>query len=320
MQTEKPYLRHLTCSDDLKTTPPEIRAAFVQQALEKGRRAIPYVQQARALKVAASKADTPRDLLSISKINAALLTAAGVSGKSEGHIRHEAKDEAIQGLIEKYLVPAGDLFVEELVFRFLLIRGDTLGGVMRNYIGNLAQIKLTNAIIANLSNSGLDYHWSSTREKRWNPSSTYEDMAGETLISGIGWEDGDTHRTLLFNRQVPALEKKNVDAIFLNCEHNESAETIRDYPKYIALGELKGGIDPAGADEHWKTAQSSLERIRDGFKKLDLKPQCFFVAAAIEIYMAHEIWAQLADDRLSNAANLTNSNQVASLVDWLCDL
>ncbi len=28
--------------------------------------------------------------------------------------------------------------------------------------------------------------------------------------------------------------------------------------KTLMLGELKGGIDPAGADEHWKTANTVL--------------------------------------------------------------
>lgn len=52
--------------------------------------------------------------------------------------------------------------------------------------------------------------------------------------------------------------------------------------KYLALGELKGGIDPAGADEHWKTANSALQRIRTGFAKKSLTPYTFFIGAAIE--------------------------------------
>ena len=39
-----------------------------------------------------------------------------------------------------------------------------------------------------------------------------------------------------------------------------SPETLHvENPKhYLACGELKGGIDPAGADEHWKTAGKAL--------------------------------------------------------------
>ena len=89
---------------------------------------------------------------------------------------------------------------------------------------------------------------------------------------------------------------------------------------YIALGELKGGIDPAGADEHWKTARTSLSRIRDAFNGHELSPHLFFVGGAIENSMAEEIWNQLEDNTLGNAANLTDANQVASLCRWLCNL
>ena len=44
------------------------------------------------------------------------------------------------------------------------------------------------------------------------------------------------------------------------------------------------------------------------------------VGAAIENSMAEEIWHQLEDGTLSNAANLTNADQVASLCGWLCSL
>ncbi|MBC7238119.1 MAG: restriction endonuclease, partial [Chloroflexi bacterium] len=89
---------------------------------------------------------------------------------------------------------------------------------------------------------------------------------------------------------------------------------------YIALGELTGGIDPAGADEHWKTASSALSRIRDAFTDVGYEPFTFFLGAAIENRMAMEIWDQLEDGTLTNAANLMDMDQVASLIHWLCIL
>ncbi len=87
--------------------------------------------------------------------------------------------------------------------------------------------------------------------------------------------------------------------------------------KYLALGELKGGIDPAGADEHWKTANSALDRIRNAFSDNNSNPQTFFIGAAIENAMAQEIYQQLVKNTLSNGANLTNESQVVSLCNWL---
>lgn len=95
---------------------------------------------------------------------------------------------------------------------------------------------------------------------------------------------------------------------------------VRDAELYIALGELKGGIDPAGADEHWKTANSHLGRIRRSFGALPSSPQLFFVGNAIEASMAGEIWNQLESGDLANAANLTDDRQTVSLVSWLCQL
>lgn len=89
---------------------------------------------------------------------------------------------------------------------------------------------------------------------------------------------------------------------------------------YLALGELKGGIDPAGADEHWKTARTALSRIQEAFAKHKLKPHTFFIGAAIEAKMAKEIWAMLKRGTIENAANLTNDHQIASMTRWLCSL
>ena len=97
-------------------------------------------------------------------------------------------------------------------------------------------------------------------------------------------------------------------------------ETIASPNSYIVLGELKGGIDPAGADEHWKTANSALGRIRKSFAKHSKTPGTFSVGAAIENSMAKEIYDQLTKKTLSNAANLTNDTQVISLCEWLVEI
>ncbi|GAB4461310.1 MAG: hypothetical protein OHK0029_26460 [Armatimonadaceae bacterium] len=89
---------------------------------------------------------------------------------------------------------------------------------------------------------------------------------------------------------------------------------------FLACGELKGGIDPAGADEHWKTAATTLQRIRATFQTKDLSPSLFFAGAAIEKSMAEEIFQQLQSGELSYAANRTRENQMNALADWLIQL
>ena len=111
-----------------------------------------------------------------------------------------------------------------------------------------------------------------------------------------------------------------MDLCLLNCTHQELLTSYKLPKNYIAFGELKGGIDPAGADEHWKTAKSALSRIRSAFKSKKLFPYTFFVGAAIESKMASEIWLELKTGILHNAANLTDVDQLTSLCNWLSQL
>jgi hypothetical protein len=315
----RPYRNHLQSSDDLVTTYEATRAGFVTLALEKNRRATPYVAEARALQEAASLAKTPADLMRIEGIQAGLLTAAGLSDKALNSLLPQDKQEAIQGLVKNFLEPAGAKFVEELVFRFLLTRGETLGGSMRNVGGALAQRKLARAIISSLTIAGIAYRWQDSKTRKWIEKSD-DDLDIESNLRGLHWQSEGSERTLIYNLTVP-LVKNNVDLCLFNLAPDQLDATEHARAKsYIALGELKGGIDPAGADEHWKTARTALERIRLAFTKARATPQTFFVGAAVEKKMADEIWDQLQNKTLHNAANLNEEKQVTSISRWLCNL
>lgn len=285
----KPYLFHLKSAADLETTNHGTRAGFAALALERNRRATPYVEQARALKHAASQAKHPAELLEIPGIQSALVAVSGVN------------------------------FVEELVFRFLLTRGDTLGGSMRNIGGFMAQKKLTRSIIAHLRLAGKTCKWLHSETNVW--ADLPEDDADiELYLRGLCWVSKGKPRTLVYNLTVPFF-RNNVDLSLFNCSSESlSKDTRRSPDSYIALGELKGGIDPAGADEHWKTARTALDRIHKAFAKHKVKPHTFFIGAAIEAKMAAEIWTLLKRGVLENAANLTDEDQIASITRWLCGL
>ncbi|MCX8506341.1 MAG: restriction endonuclease, partial [Alphaproteobacteria bacterium] len=196
---------------------------------------------------------------------------------------------------------------------------DTLGGSMRNIGGVLAQRKFTRSIISCLNIAGTNYHWTARKNIEWNlGKSSVEDTDIELNLSGISWKNEKGFRTLYFNLTVPSV-KNNIDiCLFDSSWKSFGIEKIKDPHSYLALGELKGGIDPAGADEHWKTARTALLRIQNGF--LQQNPHTFFVGAAIEKKMANEIWSLLKDGTISNAANLTNQLQLTSITNWLCNL
>ena len=164
-----PFKNHLKSYKDLITPYEETRAGFIILALEKNRTATPFVEEAKALKVFASRAETPRNLLGINEIQDSLLTAAGVSDKAKTHLQEEDKQEAIKGLIENFLEPSGRSFVDELVYRFLLTRGDSLGGRMRNLGGKLGEWRFTRTLMSTCSVSGINLEYLDLKSNNWMP-------------------------------------------------------------------------------------------------------------------------------------------------------
>ncbi|MYC75389.1 restriction endonuclease [Candidatus Poribacteria bacterium] len=202
------YLRHLSTNADLVTAAEEIRSGFVALALERNRQATPFVEQARALKVSAMSAKRPRDLLEIEGIRTALLAAAGFSDKATKQTEKKDQTSAIQDFIEKFLEPAGSHFVEELVYRFLLTRGDSLGGSMRNIAGKLAERKVTRAIISALTLTGTTYQWLSAVSNTWLTGGS-NDVDIELSLKALSWKKHEETRTLIYNRTIP-LVRKNI--------------------------------------------------------------------------------------------------------------
>jgi len=307
--------------EDLVTSREQTRAGFIAFALEKNRRSTPIIESAKSFKVLASKAKTAKDLLNISEIQPALLTAAGLSDKAVNYFNEEDKKKAILGLIENFLEPAGKYFVDEVVYRYLLIKGDSLGGSMRNIVGAIAQQKFVRTLLSNLSISGTNYQWLDIKTKNWEEKPS-NDFAIEEQLKALSWKTPKgRNRVLAFNLNIPIV-KNNIDICLFNAdiETYNNGIIVNTPEKIIMLGELKGGIDPAGADEHWKTGNTALNRIRESFAKNDLKIDTSFIAAAIEKKMATEIFSQLQSKTLSNAANLTIDEQLVSYCDWLLKL
>lgn len=309
-------------ADDLVTSREKTRAGFISLALEKNYLAVPYVDEAKALKALASKVSKPKDLLQVQDLRVGLLTASGLSEKSLNYLTENDKTLAIEGMIEKFLEPAGDGFVDELVYRYLLTKGDALGGKARNLAGVLGERKFLRSMLSVFNLSGINYQWKDDDTDTWLPKPE-DDTGIEKRIRGFFWSKKGVNRLLIMNITVPIV-KKNVDLSILNGTIDDlrkgKQSLIHQIGAYVALGELKGGIDPAGADEHWKTANSALERIRKSFGKRKKRPQTFFVGAAIENSMASEIFKQLRSGSLNNAANLTNDDQLASICEWIVNL
>lgn len=292
--------KHISRALDLVTSHHAICNGFLNQALAKTQKATPYIEEALSFWHALQEVKDVLRLLQLPEYREQLLASAGFSDKALNHLSDEELNQSLIKVFETIFQRAGKHFREEILFRYLLTKGDALGGQMRNITGAAGQTKLTKAILAALNRIKILHD-------------TIRASEGDK-IQRISWEN----RRLLFDVK-PKLIDKNIDIILLDISSNEDEEALLEKPAaYLACGELKGGIDPAGADEHWKTAKTALNRIRTKFKRSC--PPLFFVAAAIENAMAKEIFRDLQRGFLTHAANLTVDRQVEDTASWLVSL
>ena len=307
-------------ANDLITSHEAIRAVFLKIALEKNRLSSPYVSEANVFKEMAKSISSPNDFLKKDDFRPFLISASGLSEKSLKFLNENDKTEAIKNLIDKFLIPAGEQFIDEVVYRYLLVKGDALGGQIRNRVGSLGEEVFLRKIISYMNVKGIEYYWLEGRKQGEWISKSEHDLEIERNLKALYWKNSKGDRVLALNLTLPIVGK-NIDLCLFDSDMNEfSGGNIRNSPqKGIMFGELKGGYDPAGADEHWKTANTALSRIRNKFEK-EYSIHTSFVGAAIEKAMAEEIFMQLQSGTLSNCANLTKENQMVEYVKWLLEL
>lgn len=316
--------KYIKTPEDLQTTYNETKNGFLSIALRKSKEACFYIEKAKAFRHIVSTFDDPKELIKLNSIQNSLCEAAGVANKARAYLKPEDIELILSEFCEEFLLPAGVHFSDQIVDRYLLALGDALGGRMRNIIGNIAGEKLTQQMIATLQVRDCDFSYFDKRASKWFESDTYRTEIS-CDVKAIRWNVNGQARLLHYDLTVPIV-KKNIDIVVFNNSNvdishpNQFKEFKNEPSNYLTLGELKGGIDPAGADEHWKTANTALNRIRDSFKKANTEIFTLFIGAAIEASMAKEIYSQCVSGELSNCANLTKDNQVVEVCDWLVRL
>lgn len=317
--------KYIQKAADLVTTHESHRNGFLEYALRKSKEAIPYIDKAKALKVILEqKTKKPNDILQLDEIKASCYEAAGVSIKANNYLTEDDLNEILLEFIKEFLEPAGKQYIDEFIYRYLITLGDALGGRMRNLVGSIANEKLTRCVISQLQVLKLHFTYYNRISKTWVNGNDYTiDQVAD--IRSIQWTlKNKDKRQLIYNLTVPIV-KKNIDLVVFNCHVNElnGAEfksLIQNESNYKIMGELKGGIDPAGADEHWKTANTALSRVRNSFKNMNIDIPLVFIGAAIETSMSKEIFNQYSKGEIANCANLTIDNQFVNLCNWLVTL
>lgn len=292
--------KYIKKPEDIQTKHEDIKKGFLMQALLKTENASPYIKRAKEFYRALKKARNISEIMGLKDYLNELISACGFSDKAKAQLSDEELNKAIEKVLIKIFGKYKRDFREEILYRYLLTKGDALGGSLRNIAGSVASIKLIDSILRALKDNAKKVKITKSKPGK---------------IRMLSW----SKKIILFD-STPNIIGKNIDVIMLRRENpkQDISQLLEDPKSYIACGELKGGIDPAGADEHWKTANSALGRIRTALGRNC--PPLFFIAAAIEAAMAQEIFNQLKDERLTYAANLNHDEQLLDLVEWLIEL
>ena len=307
--------------ESLVTTHNAYRAGFLEVALYKNKESVPYIEKARALYVRLKQETrTSADIVAAEDLREVLLEAAGFSAKTKRYLSDGDKVELLKKFVDDVLAETGDKYVDEIVYRYLMSLGEQLGGHMRNCIGSLARGKLVRQIVAQLQVAQIPFRFAMDRSPDWRDGAQDYEVGLAESVKAVSWTHNAHSRTFLNNVTVAGLSK-NVDLVLLEHDFDKLTpsairETLADSKNIIMMGELKGGIDPAGADEHWKTARGALERIRRTYRRVDI----LFIGASIEKAMAKEIYSMYEMGDLGCVANLTNADQTSAACNWLIRL
>ncbi len=274
-------MKTIESAEDLITTPIETVQGFREQSEEKLKRYDRRISKADTFQTLALQHIEFSRILDDPDCFEVLVGAVGLSIKGSNHL----PEIEIRQLVEStYPDPftQSDLIVK----RYLQSAGDSVGGEMRNWIGQNATRMLATKIEQVLLEQTESISVTTANGKIRN-----------IIRNGTG-------QVIRFDSRIRGF-KNNVDLIL------EGAEG-----QIIACGELKGGIDPAGADEHWKTAKTSLLRIADFHKANRLSvPKLFFFGRAIERNMADEIFGDLGTGFLHGACKISSEPQLAECIE-----
>jgi len=200
--------------------------------------------------------------------------------------------------------------------------GDSLGGTSRNEVGRVALMRIVNPLIRHLHTLS---RLSSILYSLKGAVVPDDDDDGSVVIKrkriDIGPETNmdelvkqfETHRVLYHE-----LEASNGSRLLLNRQlkwQDDTGEIHKIGPDLYSqvndvdmlwAAELKGGADPAGSDEHWKTATKALDRILCAAEATGRQtPMLSFIAVIMVERVAKDAQAWIEQGKLTSVYNLT---------------
>lgn len=227
-------LPSITSHKDLVTAREATCQGFLDQAKVKTEKASVYIENAMDYWEELKRTATIFDVLDNPRLQEGLIATAGVSAKARNYLTGEDIRRILSGIIDGIPEDRRIVFREELFYRYLLTKGGTLDGEMRNYAGAHAARGFVVALLDALQTSQDPSLWfKDLKDSIKLPEARL--LAESRKVQKIAWHN----RVLLFDKK-PAIIDKNVDMILLDAFASRAdTSLLREHNSYLACGELK---------------------------------------------------------------------------------
>lgn len=216
--------------------------------------------------------------------------------------------------------------------------GDGLGGVSRNEVGRVASTQIMRYLLTDLHSirqvHSVRYFLKGSLDSLEEGEEEQQEDVGELIFT-----DEMNLSNVLDNLERYRVKYKEMtlnngysllldrQLIWRDVEVNEykfgtDLHSRTDAIDMIWAGEIKGGADPAGSDEHWKTATKALQRIIDASRDTGRnQPQLSFLATILVDRVAFDAQQWINEGKLTSVYNLTRISENAdSLRAFLDDM
>ena len=177
---------------DLVTSPEATAQGFIAQTEAKATLAAPHIEDALRLDQALQATGDPAELAGNLEVMSLLLSAVGLSEKAAGHLSREDRERIVREGLRRVYTQAGQTWKQQVLLRFALTRGDSLGGTSRNLAGVKAKDQFADAALQVL------------RTKGSNPSVESRGQ-GKRGVRSVSWNQ----RVMVFDRK-PKVVGKNI--------------------------------------------------------------------------------------------------------------
>jgi len=216
--------------------------------------------------------------------------------------------------------------------------GDGLGGVSRNEVGRIASTQVMRYLLIDLHSirqvqtvryslkGNLDSLEESDEEQQEDTGELVftDDLNLPNILDNLERNRVKYKEIILRNGYSLLLDRQ---LVWTDKQGNEYKIGADLHSRTVSMdmiwaGEIKGGADPAGSDEHWKTATKALQRIIDAANATGInQPQLSFLATILVDRVALDAQQWINEGKLTSVYNLTQMSENAdSLQAFLEDM